>query len=150
MLYDTQQIDSVTIHDFNRARFKATVRGIINRLLGKRNRLLPLEAALKGAELKAQHSLGVYSVPINQIVGSNGRTDDFDQAFYPLRDLTQHRWVSVDKANHKGVALPPVELRKVGEQYFVMDGHHRISVAREHGQRYVDAYVVEMVVCKRF
>lgn len=150
MLYpNTVEVDVTSADEFFKARFRATLRGVITRLLRKGNRLLSLDTVLDGALVKGQHALGLRTVPINEIVGSSGRADDFDRAFYPRKNTTQERWVRINRAKQTGVELPPVELRKIGEQYFVMDGHHRISVARLRGQRYIDAQVVEMVIARR-
>ncbi len=150
MLYPNMvELEVTSQNDFSAARFRAKLRSMMTRLLGKCNELLSLEAVLDGALVKGQHALGIRTVPIDEIVGSGGRADEFDRAFYPRRDLTRERWKRVDQASKSGVELPPVELRKVGEQYFVMDGHHRISVARQRGQRYIDAQVVEMIIARR-
>ncbi len=112
-------------------------------MIGRRNEL----ESLDGARLKnhgAQHEAGLQSVPIGQIRGTEGRSRDFDRAFRPLNDNTQQRWLSIYNAQADGVALPAVELICVGQDYYVRDGHHRISVARMLGQRFVDARVIVM------
>jgi hypothetical protein len=81
------------------------------------------------------------AVPISQIQGSEGKSEEFDAEFRPLKPFSRDRWVSVAVAFLQGKSLPPVELIKVGQQYFVRDGHHRISVARAYGQYDVDAVV---------
>ncbi len=81
------------------------------------------------------------AVPISQIRGSEGKSGEFDAQFRPLKRYSRDRWVSVAVAYLQGKTLPPVELIKVGRQYFVRDGHHRISVARAYGQYDVDAVV---------
>jgi hypothetical protein len=88
-----------------------------------------------------QHYAGNQVVAISQIRGSEGRTADFDQDFRPLRETTLERWVSIFKARTQGQDLPPVDLVRVGDTFYVRDGHHRISVARALGQRYIDATV---------
>ncbi len=88
-----------------------------------------------------QRFAGLQAVPLRQIRGTEGRADDFDRDFNPLTDHTRARWLSVFTAWEKGVTLPPVELIRVGETYFVRDGHHRISVARALGQDYVEGVV---------
>ncbi len=70
-----------------------------------------------------------------------GRCDDFDVGFHPLKEHTEERWVSVARAQLRGLGLPPVELIQVGDAYFVCDGHHRISVAAALGQQEIDAVV---------
>jgi hypothetical protein len=72
------------------------------------------------------------------------RYNDFDRAFLPVKDNLGRRWSSIARAYHDGVNLPPVHLYKVGDAYFVVDGHHRISVARQQRVKYVDAVVIEI------
>jgi hypothetical protein len=78
-------------------------------------------------------------------VGSVGRSKDFDRRFLPLRASTSERWKRVDVAFHRGEDLPPVTLYKLGAAYFVLDGNHRVSVARFHGLRTVEAEVTEFL-----
>jgi hypothetical protein len=85
---------------------------------------------------------GIQSVPISQIKGSISRACDFDLDFRPLRSHVKDRWINVAVARQRGVPLPPVELVQVGEDYYVRDGHHRISVARSLGEMSIDAEVV--------
>ena len=62
----------------------------------------------------------------------------------PARADVGTRWKRIDRAFHRGVVLPPVSLYKIGDAYFVEDGNHRVSVARYHGVRWIDADVVEL------
>lgn len=87
------------------------------------------------------HYHGVVTVPLGQICGSEGRNGDFDRDFNPVNENYRERWISVAVARLQGVALPLVELIRVGECYFVRDGHHRISVARALKQEYIEALV---------
>jgi hypothetical protein len=79
---------------------------------------------------------------MDRIRGSEGRSDDFDCDFNPLHTRTRDRWMSVAIARSQGETLPLVELIQLGEDYFVRDGHHRISVARELSEEYIDAIVI--------
>lgn len=88
------------------------------------------------------HMGQVRPISIAQIVGSEDRADDFDNAFLPLQDHTRNRWISIATAWVLGQALPPVELIQLGDEYYVRDGHHRISVARAFGQHTIDAVVL--------
>lgn len=88
------------------------------------------------------HYAGQRDVPLNEICGTEGRPNDFDDRFHPLSDRTRQRWMSVARANEQGINLPPVELIQVGHVYFVRDGHHRISVARTFGQTTITAKVI--------
>jgi hypothetical protein len=96
--------------------------------------------------IKGQHYLGLEQVEIKNIIGSTGRYMDFDRAFLPIQTHTRDRWESVDKARYDQINLPPVELFKIGNVYFVKDGNHRVSVAREWGQEYIDAFVTEIEI----
>jgi hypothetical protein len=86
---------------------------------------------------------GMRTVPVGQIGGSVGRCSEFDRDFMPAKASVEERWKHVDRAFHRGEELPPVSLYKVGGFYFVLDGHHRVSVARYHGVEWIDAYVTE-------
>ncbi len=132
--------------DFERAYRRGFWRKLSSWLTGERNELLPFDAVRDRIPLRGQHYIGLKEVPIEQIVGSLGRYRDFDRAFLPRQARTRGRWVSIDSAHYEEIILPPVELYKMGEVYFVRDGNHRVSVARERGQQFVDAYVTEIEV----
>ncbi len=86
--------------------------------------------------------LGHQTVAIAEIVGSEGRTGDFDSAFAPLNERTRDRWIDVAAARRRGRALPAVLLIRAEDGYYVRDGHHRISVARALGEEFVEAEVI--------
>ena len=88
---------------------------------------------------------GIRTVPVAKIVGSVGRARDFDKAFLPTRASAANRWKRVDRAFYGAEELPPVRLFKVGDEYFVEDGNHRVSVARYQGVEMIDAEVVELL-----
>lgn len=138
--------DKLAEIDYERARRKAFWRRIFAWIAGESNELLPFDDVREKLRIKGQYYLGLKQVPIEKIIGSSGRYRDFDRAFSPIQDRTRSRWLNIDKAHYDEVALPPVDLYKMGEIYFVKDGNHRVSVARERGQEYIDAYVVEIVV----
>ena len=85
---------------------------------------------------------GVQTIAVCDIVGSEDRSGDFDIDFNPLRESMRDRWLSVFSAWTRGVALPPIELVRGPDGYYVRDGHHRLSVARALGQDYIEAIVV--------
>jgi hypothetical protein len=132
--------------DFERAYRKGFWRKLSSWFTGERNELLPFDAVRERIPIHGQHYLGLRQVPVEQIVGSLGRYRDFDRAFLPRQARTRSRWVSIDSAHYDDTILPPVDLFKIGEIYFVRDGNHRVSVARERGQEFVDAFVVEIDV----
>ena len=86
---------------------------------------------------------GTKVVEVEEIVGSVGRWRDFDRSFLPARASIGERWKRIDRAFHRAEDLPPVELYEIGDAYFVVDGHHRVSVARYHAVPTVEAAVAE-------
>jgi hypothetical protein len=134
--------------DFGLARRKAWLRKFALRLSGR--------SASEGAPasfqdlqnaLRAHNRVrrGIRVVDTDEIVGSVGRSKDFDRRFSPLRASTGERWKRVDLAFHRSQDLPPVSLYKLNRAYFVLDGNHRVSVARFHGVRTVEAEVTEFL-----
>jgi hypothetical protein len=91
-----------------------------------------------------QSYLGMRVVPVAKIVGSVGRHRDFDRAFLPSKPSLGERWKRIDQAILRAEELPPVSLYKIGDAYFVRDGNHRVSVARQQGVEMIDAEVVEL------
>lgn len=91
---------------------------------------------------------GVTIIPLDQIRGSEGRVGDFDREFRPLKAHNAERWINIAIARMRGVPLPPVELVRVNDSYYVRDGHHRISVAKAFQQADIDAQVTTWHVTK--
>ena len=129
--------------DFAHARFKAFWNRIFSILGGQPTRLLSYDEVKEKLHIGGPIYRGVKTVEIKKIIGSLNRYNQFDRAFLPLEDQIANRWQSIDRAIYQDINLPPVVLYKVGEVYFVVDGHHRVSVAREQGQVDIDAEVRE-------
>jgi len=132
--------------DFERAKNRAFWRRVASWITGQDNALLPFDEVRRRLPFEGQRYVGLQSVPLEKIIGSVGRYKDFDRAFLPRNESTRYRWESIDKAVEAGVALPPVELYKIGDVYFVKDGNHRVSVARTRDWPAIDAYVTEVTV----
>ena len=132
--------------DFGLARRKAWIRKLALRLRGKSAGAPASFHDLQNA-LRAHNRVrrGIRVVDTDKIVGSVGRSKDFDRRFLPLRASTGERWKRVDVAFHRGEDLPPVTLYKLDGAYFVLDGNHRVSVARFHGLRALEAEVTEFL-----
>ncbi len=135
----------VAHQDFERAKNRAFWRKVASWITGESNELLPFNE-VRRLPFEGQRYVGLRSVPLEKIVGSVGRYKDFDRAFLPRTESTRYRWENIDKAMEAGVALPPVELYKVGDVYFVKDGNHRVSVALTREWSSIDAYVTEVDV----
>jgi hypothetical protein len=134
----------VANQDFSKAYLKGFWRSIFSWIGQRNNELLPFDEVMKRMPLRGQHQLGFQQIDTNKIIGSVGRFQDFDREFLPLHSNIRNRWQSIDRAFYQDVILPPIEVYKIGEVYFVKDGNHRVSVARERGQRYMDAYVIQI------
>lgn len=117
-------------------------RGLRYRLWSILTRRCSVLLALQNVEVHGGKHIGHVTVPLQQIVGSENRVQDFDGRFYPRKSHIEERWVGVAKARLTGVPLPPVDLVQVGDAYYVRDGHHRVSVARALGEAYIEANVV--------
>lgn len=129
--------------DFSRARFKAFLNRVRSLVSGQPTTLLSYHDVKEQLHIGGPIYRGVQTVRVDQIVGSLNRYHQFDRAFLPVQSDTAQRWQNIDRAFYDEVSLPPVVLYKVGQVYFVVDGHHRVSVAREQGAEFIDAEVRE-------
>ena len=125
--------DNHATQDYEHLRNVAFFARIVSRLRRRRTQLYDFNQVGQFFPLWQQHDKGIQSVPIEKIVGSVGRSRDFDRQFRPTQEVTRWRWVQVAEAFFKGSDLPAVDLVKVGSLYFVQDGHHRISVLNYRG-----------------
>ncbi len=140
-------VDEQVEKDFDRALLKASLHRLRNHLRrrdGAHERLLSFEEAKSTLAQWTQAYRGMRIVEVEKIVGSVGRYQDFDGSFLPLKVSMGERWGRIDRAYHRGDELPAVSLYKIGDAYFVQDGNHRVSVARERGIEMIDAEVVEL------
>ena len=128
--------------DFERARRRAFMQDILSMVRYEPVDLLPFETVRERLRLGSKSYLGVQEIPLDQIVGSVGRCEDFTRTFMPRKTSTRQRWEKVDKlAQISG--WPPIEVYKVSHTYFVRDGNHRVSVARQFGTEKLEAHVWE-------
>ena len=132
--------------DFSRARRKAFLRriGAYLRRDPASNQLLSFDEVKGALGAISQVYLGLREVPVSKIVGSVGRHRDFDRDFLPSKPDLATRWRRIDEIMHREEELPPVSLYKIGDAYFVKDGNHRVSVARQQGIEMLDAEVIEL------
>jgi hypothetical protein len=140
----SNELNSRVRADFSRARFKSFIKQAMAVLSGQRpTTLLSYDEIKEKLHIGGPIYRGVKTIRVDQIAGSLNRYHEFDRAFLPKEDQLASRWQKVDRAFYQDVNLPPVVLYKVGDVYFVVDGHHRVSVAREQGQTFIDAEVRE-------
>ncbi len=141
------QLDLLNIYsrqDFARAYRKGFWRSVLGWLRKSENNLLPFDEVVKRIPLKGQSYLGLKQIETDRIIGSVSRFTEFDRSFLPRQTHTRERWESIDQAYYRDIVLPPIDVYQIGQVYFVKDGNHRVSVARERGQLYMDAYVVKI------
>src|SRR5919205_1713140 len=132
--------------DFTRARRRAFLRriGAFLRRDPASNELLSFDEVKRALGAVEQVYLGMRTVPVEKIVGSVGRHRDFDRAFLPSKGDLETRWKRIDQMMLRAEELPPISLYKIRDAYFVRDGNHRVSVARQLGVEMIDAEVIEL------
>jgi hypothetical protein len=130
--------------NFNKARMAAFWQEVWAFLRGKSIDLLSFEEVKHRLRLRDERYLGLQEVELDKIVGSVGRYRDFTRTFLPRTNAVRSRWQRLDAMARGPQGFPPVELYKVGDVYFVIDGNHRVSVARQLGAKTIEAFVTEL------
>jgi len=134
---------TTALRDFQEARRQAAMQQIMSRLTGESIDLLSFDDVRGKLKLRSSSPRGIQEIPLDAIVGSVGRYRDFTRSFLPRQEVDKDRWARVSAAMSDLAGLPPVELYKIGDAYFVLDGNHRVSVARQIGAETIEAYVTE-------
>ncbi len=132
--------------DFRQARQQAAIQEVLARFTGQSVELLAFDEVYKKLKPMGMAERGLKEIPLAAIVGSVNRYTDFTRSFLPRLDEDAHRWAKVKTlADDPGSAgLPPIQVYQIGEAYFVSDGNHRVSVARQMGSTMIEAYVTEV------
>ena len=143
---DHSNLSISAISDFHRARQQAALKQVLARLTGTSVDLLSYTDVTRRLRAVGSAERGLQEIPVEAIAGSVGRQNDFTRDFLPLNDADQARWARVKQATDApgAAGLPPIKVYKIGEAYFVIDGHHRVSVARQMGATHIQAYVTEV------
>ena len=147
MRHDTGFPTSDAQDDFSRARRRAVLARIGARLRGQPSDvglILPFEEVVEALGRVSERSLGLQNITLDSIVGTVGRSRDFDRSFRPTSNRTRPRWERIANAQRRGKDMPPISVYRVADMHFVRDGHHRVSVARAQGREDIDAYVTEV------
>lgn len=131
------------LRDFRLARRQANLEMIMARLTGRSADLLSYEDVRRQLKARTAVSRGLQEIPLDAIVGSVGRYADFTRTFLPLQDSDQTRWTRVEQ-RVKAAGYDPIDVYQIGDAYFVLDGNHRVSIARQSGAKYIQAYVTEV------
>lgn len=136
--------ESQTEEDFSRARNKALINEIQHFLSPEEAKLISLSDVKHLLKPINETYVGMKVIPIEKIVGSEGRYNDFDNHFFPKSSFMKNRWEHVDEAAIKDIILPPIKVYEIAGLYFVRDGNHRVSVAKARGVEFIDAEVVSL------
>jgi len=134
--------------DFARARRRRALALLSARLRGEPDdvaMILPFEEVVEALGRTGERAVGLATIDIDSIVGTVDRTREFDRDFRPTTPRLRERWERIAAAQRRGEALPPIDVYRVGELHFVRDGHHRVSVARAHGLKTIEAHVTEVI-----
>jgi len=129
--------------DFRQARRKAALQQVLDGLRRRSEQLLPFDELRQSFKGQAADDLGVQEIPLDAIVGSVNRYEEYTRTFLPKYDSDEERWVRV-KGQIERSGLKPISVYKLGEAYFVNDGNHRVSVARQMDSKTILAYVTEV------
>lgn len=130
---------------FERARRHATIEGLVGRLTGRTTELVPFDDVQRLLGLHTPRDRGLHDIPITKIVGSVGKGHAFTRSLWPKHARQKERWKRVYTLVRGVQGLPPIDVYKVGDVYFVIDGHHRLSVARQLDVSRIEAHVIEFV-----
>lgn len=142
--YANLRFHNLAHHQYDKALRRAFWSDLRTRMQRKTETLVPFDDALRMIGTYQQRQKGLHTVEIRSIVGSSGRYRDFNSNFVPRRRAFDDRWVNVAQAHFEQVELPPIQLYKIEDDYFVVDGNHRVSVARILGHEAIHASVVEI------
>ncbi|MCR4743288.1 MAG: transcriptional regulator [Treponema sp.] len=133
-----------TEDDFLKAHNKALLNGFQHILSPEEAKLISLNDVKHLLKPTAETYVGMKVIPIEKIVGSEGRYNDFDNKFFPKSTHLRNRWERVDAAAIQSIDLPPIKVYEISGLYFVRDGNHRVSVAKTRGVEFIDAEVVSL------
>lgn len=129
--------------DFSTGRFRAFFKSIYYKLKREDDCLPGLENILDITNARNERYIGIREIPVENIIGSEGRYEDFNRDFFPKNEELKNRWSAIHKLMEEGEELPPISVFKIDDYYFVRDGNHRVSVAKKRGQLFIDAEVTE-------
>jgi hypothetical protein len=136
---------SVDGSTFDRARRRRLYRRVAARLglAAPVRELQALDVVTRRLRLSGQSHLGLRTIPVHAIIGTMDRAGDFDGEFLPRRPDMADRWNRVERIVRLGQA-PPIVVYELDQRYFIVDGHHRVAIARQHGIDHFEADVTRI------
>lgn len=139
-----QLVNNAACTKHRNAVYHGAFRRIRNALTGKQGQLPRFNDLYAHGEVKQERDAGVQPISIEQIAGSMENCNSFDREFNPISGHNPDRWISFARILESNGELPTIRLVKVGENYFIVDGLHRISVAKAYRRAFIDAHVIEL------
>jgi hypothetical protein len=133
--------------DFGRARRRQVAARLARRLRGEPgdvHLILPFDEVIEALGRRSERRIGLRTIPLDSIVGTVDRTREFDRSFRPTSRRVKRRWQRIAEAIRRGESMPPIDVYRIGDMYFVRDGHHRVSVGRQLGLDVIEANVTEI------
>jgi len=134
--------------DFLRARRHQVLARLAQRLRREPddvNVIMPFDEVVAALGFRSERRLGLQTIQLNAVVGTVDSTRDFDRRFRPTTGRVRERWERLALAQRRGEAIPPIDVYRIGDLYFVQDGHHRVSIAIATGAKTIEAYVTEVL-----
>ena len=135
-------------NDFQRVRRRQLLARLAHRLRREPddvNLILPFDEVVTALGRRGERRLGLQTLRLDTIVGTVDSTRDFDRRFRPTSDRVRERWGRLALAQRRGEPIPPIDVYRVGDMHFVIDGHHRVSIAMATGAKTIEAYVTEVL-----
>jgi hypothetical protein len=135
-------------NDFQRARRRQVLARLSQRLRREPddvNLILPFDEVVAALGMTGERKLGLQVIKLDTVVGTVDSTRDFDRRFRPTTGRVRERWERLALAQRRGESIPPIDVYRIGDLHFVVDGHHRVSIALAMGQKTIDAYVTEIL-----
>jgi hypothetical protein len=134
-------------NDFQRARRRQVLARLAHRLRREPddvNLILPFDEVVAALGFRGERQLGLQTLRLDTIVGTVDSTRDFDRRFRPTSGRIRERWERLALAQRRGEAIPPIDVYRIGDMHFVIDGHHRVSIAMATGAKTIEGYVTEV------
>ena len=135
-------------NDFQRARRRQVLARLAQRLRREPddvNLILPFDEVVAALGMRGERYLGLQTISLDSVVGTVDNSRDFDRRFRPTSGRVRERWERLALAQRRGEPIPPIDVYRVGDMYFVQDGHHRVSIAIATGATTIEAYVTEVL-----
>ena len=135
-------------NDFQRVRRRQLLARLAHRLRREPddvNLILPFDEVVAALGRRGERRLGLQTLRLDTIVGTVDSTRDFDRRFRPTSDRVRERWERLALAQRRGEPIPPIDVYRVGDMHFVIDGHHRVSIAMATGAKTIEGYVTEVL-----